>query len=174
MFSPESRRTCHFATVDPLPYLQTGGPGSARDVQPLVSETLLSPYQWGMGPLPPPHSNGSGALLIPKLRQPALSRDAAPPREPEGASSLQHQKAPRQQPAVQTARVWLGSLQRHCQLLPFTDGPLMVLVLLHDHVVMSPDVLVPIAEVRNMLRCQEYAIMLPLSGIRQSGLRHQA
>ena len=49
---------------------------------------------------------------------------------------------------MQTARVWLGSLQRHCQLLPYFDGPLMVLVLLHDHVVITPDVLAPIAEVR--------------------------
>ncbi len=128
-------------------------------MQPLVSETLLSPHQWGVGPLPatlpggapPPPSSGTssgGSLLVPKLRQPALSRDATLVGQ-EGAPLLQQQQLrQRAAPALQAAWLWLDSLQQHCQLLPFFDGPLLALVLLQDDVVLSTENLSPIIQVR--------------------------
>ena len=127
-------------------------------VPPIMSETLLSPHQWGSGPLQNSsrEAGGSVGVLVPKLRQPVIFRDTAPPSSSGNSSNSSSPLRPTSArggiqkgsgAVIQTTRLWLRSSSRHCQLIPLFEDELLVLVLLHDHVVPSRDVLSPIVEV---------------------------
>ena len=97
----------------------------------------------------PPHSaNISSGFLIPRLRQPALSRDSTLSGAPDGASLQQRIGCTTPTSAVQTAKVWLESAGSHFRLLPYFDGPLLVLLLFADDTVISRDIISSVTEVR--------------------------
>ncbi len=138
---------------------------------------MLSPTQWGVAPLPLSIVGASGrrlaslavsaksgdpvvgGLLVPRLSQPALSRVSAAA----GVASYQQEAGPAARPIrpqeVKTARLWLPEPLVHCQLLPYFEGSLMVLVLLPSGgAPATPEGLAPISDVGQ--KCHHRTLML--------------
>ncbi|GAX77482.1 hypothetical protein CEUSTIGMA_g4926.t1 [Chlamydomonas eustigma] len=144
------------------------GKGQGNNQDPMTaqfSESLLSPFQWSTVGLPfqqQQHNQTGSAvssssssssmigsrLLLPRLKQPALSRgtgSAASGQEP--AHSLCRAAWQLQQATVPTCQVWFQGLQQHCNLLPFYEGPLLVMMLLREGTVVTQEVIRPLAGV---------------------------